>query len=105
MKSYTELPPDSSARVYLTVPIHESDDARMLGCKWDHKRNSWWVDRNSIAPYVWHWMDDAEPLKAEVRAKYRALERVNRRKSRRNQRNRRITDDARLTTSKPPVRR
>lgn len=91
MKSYSTLPPNSSARIYLKVPIHESDDARMLGCKWDQTRRSWWIDHNSILGnlYIWHWMEDSEPLKLEVRDLYRARIWANKRVSNRNQENRR----------------
>ena len=79
MKSYRNLPPDMSARAYLTVPLSETADARMLGCTWDKARLSWWVDRDSITgtPYVWRWMGDSDPMRDAARKAYARLERQN----------------------------
>lgn len=46
MKSYRSLPPDLSARPYLTVPLNQSADARLLGCTRDNARHSWRVYRD-----------------------------------------------------------
>ena len=80
MKSYRALPPDLDARVILCVPPGEEADASMLGCTWDRARNSWWIDRDSIAdtPYVYRWMDGHDPMKAAAHCEYLRLERHNR---------------------------
>ena len=79
MKFYRSLPPDLSARAYLTVPFDESADARMLGCSWDRARHSWWINRAAIAdtPYVWRWMDESDPLRHAAKETHGRLERQN----------------------------
>jgi len=79
MKSHHMPPPDLSARAYLTVPLNEAADARMLGCSWDNARHSWWIDRDSVAgtSYVRRWMECTDPMRKAARTAHLHLERQN----------------------------
>lgn len=47
-------------RINLTVPFADKDRAKLLGCKWDAARKTWYImGREDITPFV-QWMDRAD---------------------------------------------